>query len=66
MNLLEKINEVFPLNLKEPKFQCKVFADNNSCIVITASQEFSPRTKHIAIKYHHLQGYIREKLVTSY
>ena len=64
MNLLEEINEVFPLNLKEPKFHCKVFEDNNSCIAIATGQKFSPRTKHIAIKYHHFQQYVREKLVT--
>ena len=30
MNLLKKINEAFPLNIKEPKFHCKLFEDNNS------------------------------------
>ena len=32
VNLLKEINEVFPLNLKEPRFHCKVFEDNNRCI----------------------------------
>ena len=32
INLVKEINAVFPLNLKEPKFHCKVFEDNNSCI----------------------------------
>ena len=30
INLLKEINAVFPLNLKEPKFHCKIFEDNNS------------------------------------
>ena len=32
VNLLKEINEAFPLNLKEPRFHCKVFEDNNRCI----------------------------------
>ena len=49
MHLLQEANKIFSLNLEEPKFHCKVFEDNNSCIVIATSNKFSPRTKHIAI-----------------
>ena len=64
MNLMEEINEIFPLNLKESKCHCKVFEDNNSYISIATSHKLSPRTKHIEIKYHHFQRYVKEKLVT--
>ena len=64
MNLLPEVNKIFSLNLDEPKFHCKVFEDNNSCIAIATSNRFSPRTKHIAIKYHHFQHYVKQKLVT--
>ena len=60
MNLLQDINILFNLNLDEPKFHCKVFEDNNSCIVIATSNRFSPRTKHIAIKYQHFQYYVKK------
>ena len=64
MNLLQDINKIFNLNLDEPEFNCKLFEDNNSCIAIATSNRFSPRTKHIAIRCHHFQHYIKQKLVT--
>ena len=64
MNLLQEFNKIFILNLEEPKFHCKVFGDNKSCIVIATSNRVSPRTKHIAIKYQHFQHYVKQKLVT--
>lgn len=35
-----------------------MFEDNNSCISLAKKQEFSPRTKHIAIKYHHFRKHV--------
>ena len=65
INLLQEVNKIFNLNLlDEPKFHCKVFKNNNSCIVIATSNIFSPRTKDIAIKYHHFQHYVKQQLVT--
>ena len=60
MNLLREINNIFPLHLPEPKMHCKVFEDNNSCISIAESNKFSPRTKHIALKYHHFRRFVKE------
>jgi hypothetical protein len=53
MNLMKEINVVFPLYLPQPKFVIKVREDNQSCIAMASNPKFSPRTKHIAIKYHH-------------
>ena len=64
MNLLQEINKIFNLNLDEPDFHYAMFEDNNRCIAIATSTRFSPMTKHIAIKYHHFQHYIKQKLVT--
>ena len=42
INLLKEINKMFPLNLKEPKFYCKIFEDNNRCILLaTVKQMFA-------------------------
>ena len=65
MNLLQEVNKIFNLNLlDEPKFHCKVFEKKNSCITIATSNKFSTRTKYIAIKYHHFQYYVKQKLIT--
>ena len=57
MELLKEINEVFSLNLSSPKIHCKVYEDNESCISLAKTQRFSPRTKHISIKYHHFRSH---------
>ena len=54
IQLLKEINEVFPLYMPQPEIHCKVWEDNNGCIALANGQKFSPRTKHIGMKYHHL------------
>ena len=61
IGFLKEINAVFPLNLKKPKFHSKIFEDNNSCILLASVQNLSPRTKHIALKYHHFRIYVKDK-----
>ena len=58
MTVMNKLNEVFPLLIETSKFYCKVWKDNQSCIAMATSQKFTPRTKHIALKYHHFKGYV--------
>jgi len=58
MTVMDELNEVFPLLMETPKFYCKVWEDNQSCIAMATSQKFTPRTKHTALKYHHFKGYI--------
>eukprot|EP00978_Attheya_sp_CCMP212_P014686 scaffold37545_cov64-Attheya_sp.AAC.1 len=58
MNLLKELSVIFDIYLPEPEVHCKVFEDNNSCIAVAESTKFSPRTKHIAIKYHHFRSFV--------
>ncbi|KAL7540880.1 hypothetical protein ACHAXR_010682 [Thalassiosira sp. AJA248-18] len=64
ITLLEEFNEIFPLHIETPKFVCKVHEDNQSCIVMATSQKFTPRTKHIALKYHHFRSFVKSGRVT--
>jgi hypothetical protein len=63
MTLLQEIDNIFSTNTNKARFHCKVFEDNNSCISLATSEKFSPRTKHIALKYHHFRRYVTEKLI---
>jgi hypothetical protein len=56
--LMQEMNENFPLNLPSPKFIIKVREDNQSCIAMAKNPKFTPRTKHIAIKYHHFWNHV--------
>ena len=63
MHLLKEIDRVFKINSNKPIFHCKVFEDNNSCISLATSEKFSPRTKHIALKYHHFRSYVKNNII---
>ena len=53
MNMLIEINCIFDIPMPKPQVHCKVFEDNRSAITIAEANKFTPRTKHIALKYHH-------------
>ena len=59
MNLLREIDVIFKLHIPDPKFIVKVHEDNQSCIAMANNPKFSPRTKHIAIKYHHFRKHVK-------
>jgi hypothetical protein len=60
ITLLQEINNVFPVHVKTPTFLCKVHKDNQSCITMATSQRFTPRMKHIALKYHHFCSHVKQ------
>ena len=64
MGLLKEIKVHFDLNNNIPEIRCTVFEDNNSCIALTKAPRMNPRTKYIALKYHHFRSYVSSKLVT--
>ena len=59
MTIMEEINEVFPIHIDKPNFVCKVHEENQSCIKMATGTKFSPRTKHIALKYHHFKSDVK-------
>jgi hypothetical protein len=63
LNLLKEISDMFGLLEKKPVFQCTVWEDNESCIKVANSPKFTPRTKHIAIKYHRFRKYVSDKTI---
>ena len=64
LNLLKEISEVFAIQTNTPIFKCKVWEDNESCIKVATSPKFTPRTKHIAIKYHHFRKFVHDGTVS--
>ena len=61
MTLVEELSDIFPLYITRSDLHCKVFEDNQSCIDMTKSSNLSPRTKQIALKYHHFKSYVDSK-----
>ncbi len=40
-------------------YTSEVFEDNAGCIVLMTKDEFLPKTKHLAIKWHHFKDQVR-------
>ena len=62
MNLMVELNVIFPMKMSKPGF-CLVHEDNQSCIAMANSKKMTPRTKHIAIKYHHFKHFVERKKI---
>jgi len=60
MCFLEELKPVIDLYVPTPRVHCKVFEDNTACIAMASAKKFSPRTKHIALKYHHFRSAVNE------
>lgn len=60
MHLLQDLRTVFSIHKYIPCVKCKVFEDNQSAIAMSTSKKFTPRTKHIALKYHHFRKYVAD------
>ena len=57
MNLLKEIKPYMKLEIKDSQMNCTIHEDNTSCITIAESQRFTPRTKHISLKYHWFRSF---------
>ena len=64
MPLLQELHAVFKIPLFKPKFHCAVFEDNESCIAMANASKFTPRIKHILLKYHHVRLFVKKRETT--
>ena len=59
--LLQEVGNVLKLPFSKPAIlHSTMFEDNNGALTIATSPKISPRTKHIAIKYHHFKTSVGE------
>ena len=63
MQLLKEFSETFSLDSKQPTIKCTLFEDNNGAIELATAPKMRPRTKHIALKYHHFREHVRNGTV---
>ena len=64
INLLRELRNVIPQGERTPVIHCTVHEDNKGCIDLVESPRIRPRTKHIALKYHHFRSFVRDKTVS--
>ena len=58
MRFMMELNVIFLIYLSKPKLYCEIFEDNEACIFMATIIKFTPRTKHLAIKYHHFRSFV--------
>ena len=59
INLLRELKEHgFTDTDPVPKIHCKVFEDNSGALELAKAPKMRPRTKHIALKYHHFRSFV--------
>ena len=59
INLIKELNSTLNFGMKDSELQCNLYEDNTSSITMAESQEFTPRTKHISLKYHWFRSFIK-------
>ena len=64
MALIGELALVLKIIVEKAKEHCIVFEDNNSCIELVKCQKIRPRTKHIALKYHHFRSKVKQGMIT--
>jgi hypothetical protein len=64
MGIIEEINEQYSTAVSKPVIKCTLFEDNNGAIKLATDHKYRPRTKHIALKYHHFREHVKRGLVS--
>ena len=64
MEFLKEIGHVIPNSEQTPILHCSVYEDNQGCIDLVKTPKIRPRTKHIAIKYHHFRKHVLNKTIS--
>lgn len=59
IHFLREVSAVMEIPECNKSMKCTVFEDNNGALEMAKTPKMRPRTKHIAIKYHHFRTYIQ-------
>mmetsp|Transcript_38553 Transcript_38553/g.44928 ORF Transcript_38553/g.44928 Transcript_38553/m.44928 type:complete len:122 (-) Transcript_38553:914-1279(-) len=62
MDFLQELSTCFPELKKMPILHGTIFEDNQNCVDIVNCPKMRPRTKHIALKYHHFRSHVGKKI----
>lgn len=64
LDLLRELSNAIPSDDNTPKIHFSIFEDNKGCIDMINVPKMRPRTKQIALKYHHFRSYVLKKLIS--
>ena len=55
----QEMESIYGHDKECPVIHCKLFEDNNGALELAREPRYRPRTKHIAIKYHHFREHVK-------
>jgi hypothetical protein len=59
MKIVREMKEYgFNIQVMRPTVKCKAFEDNSGALAIARMPRARPRTKHLAIRYHHFKNHV--------
>ena len=59
MNLLKELKgRGIPVPFTKPNINCTVFEDNVGAIEVATTPKYRPRTKHMAVRFHHFRDHV--------
>jgi hypothetical protein len=64
MDRMNELDGIFGDDSPKPNIHCTLFEDNNGALELAKSPRYRPRTKHIAIKYHHFREHVTKGKVS--
>ena len=64
MGLLRELQQAIPFDPKTPVIHCTIHEDNQGCIDLVETPRMQPRTKHIALKYHHFRKHVKDGTIS--
>ena len=59
MNIVKELNKRYNSQILKPVIRCQLFEDNNGALTLAKDPKYRPRTKHIALKYHHFRSFVK-------
>ena len=62
-SILMDLSKIMHVNPELPVTHSTVFEDNNGALELAQAPKYRPRTKHIAIKYHHFREHVKNKSI---
>ena len=62
--MLRELSGYFKLPKTDIVTRCTVFEDNTGAEELAQTEKYRPRTKHIAVKYHHFRDKVRDGSIT--
>ena len=63
MALMKELSLISDIHIPKPEVFPKLFKVKKGCVSVAESKIFSPRTKHISIKYHYFQIIVHKKII---